>query len=93
MVDPQDTKLWFSSKELLPGQCLGDHLGKNEKTKVIIKVASKTSGQPAREPALSEHDQKLLLMHSAKRREEIQKISENRYIDLIYKYFQTKNLV
>ena len=63
VADPQDTKLWFSSKELLPGKCLGDYLGKNEKSKVIIKVASKKSGQPSREPLLSEQDQKLLLMH------------------------------
>ena len=64
-------------QELLPGQCLSEYLGKNEKTKVIIKVASKQSGQPAREPLLSEQDQKMLMMHSARRREEIQKLTEN----------------
>ena len=77
MADPQDTKLWFSSKELMPGQCLGDFLGKNEKTKVIIKIASLKSGQPSREPLLSEKDQHMLLAHSAKRREEMIALAKN----------------
>lgn len=74
--DPQDTKLWFASKELIPEKCLSDFLGKNEKSKVIVKVASKKAGQPSREPVLSEQDQKMLLMHQARRREEIQKMSQ-----------------
>ena len=75
VLDPQDTKLWFASKELLPDVCLREYLGKNEKTKVVIKVATKKDGQPCREPVLSERDEKLLLMQSAKRREELQQLS------------------
>ena len=77
VADPQDTKLWFASKELNIGSSLRDYMGKNEKTKVVIKVASKKAGQPSREPLISEHDQKLLMMHSAKRREEIQNLQKD----------------
>ena len=77
VADPQDTKLWFAAKELQVESCLRDHLGKNEKTKVVIKVASKKAGQPSRERVLSEQDEKLLLMHSAKRREEIQNLAKD----------------
>ena len=44
-------------------------------SEVVIKVATKKDGQPCREPVLSERDEKLLLMHSAKRREELQQLS------------------
>ena len=84
VADPQDTKLWFASKELIPGKILGDYLGKNEKTKVIIKVGTKKTGQPSREPLLSEQEQKMILMHNARRREEIQnleKASDDSYLD------------
>ena len=77
VADPQDTKLWFAAKELQVESCLRDYLGKNEKTKVVIKVASKKAGQPSRERVLSEQDEKLLLMHSAKRREEIQNLAKD----------------
>ena len=75
VADPQDTKLWFASKELLLGTCLGQYLGKIEKTKVVVKVASKKSGQPCREPLMSEEEQKRLMMYQAKRREEIQMLA------------------
>ena len=77
VADPNDTKIWFASKELMQGKILKDYLGKNEKTKVIIKVAAKKNGQPSRESILSEQDQKLILYHNAKRREELQKLEKN----------------
>jgi hypothetical protein len=77
VADPQDTKLWFASKELLRGTCLRDHLGKNEKTKVVVKVASKQAGQPAREPVLSQQDERMILMQSAKRRDELEKLEHD----------------
>ena len=84
VADPNETKLWFASKELLPEGRLGDYMGKNEKTKVVVKVASKKSGQPAREPVLSEQEQKVLLMHNARRREEylqMEKDADDSYLD------------
>lgn len=77
VADLHDTKLWFASKELLSGACLKDFLGNNEKSKVTIKVASKKAGQPCREPLISEQDQKLLMMHSARRREELEKLARD----------------
>ena len=77
VADPKDTKLWFASKELLPGTILRDYLGNNEKTKVIVKISDKQSGQPCREPLLTDREEKLILMQSAKRREEIERMQRN----------------
>ena len=77
VADPQATKLWFASKELMAGTCLSDYLGKIEKTKVVVKVASKQSGQPCREPLMSEEEQKKLMMFHAKRREEMQTLAND----------------
>ena len=44
--------LWWAGKELLRGKKLKDYLGKNENTKIIVKLAKTGSGAPVREPAI-----------------------------------------
>jgi hypothetical protein len=34
----QDASIWFSGKEMIQGKKLMDYLGKNEKSKVIVKI-------------------------------------------------------
>ncbi len=77
VADRAETKLWFASKELVVGMQLKDFMGKNEKTKAVIKMASRQSGQPAREPVFTEEQQKIMMMQSAKRREELQQLEQN----------------
>lgn len=48
-----------------------DYLGRNEKTKVVLKLTKTGSGPPAREPALSEQDRKLLMAAAFKKQEEL----------------------
>lgn len=76
VLDPAQTSLWFASKELLSGRRLQDYLGKNEKSKVIVKLTSKTSGPPPREPLFSEEDQARMMMANHKRREELAELNQ-----------------
>ena len=38
MIEEQNASLWFSGKEMQRGKKLQDSVGKNEKTKVIVKL-------------------------------------------------------
>ena len=46
VIDPTDATLWFANNEMKPENKLSEHLGKNEKTKVIVKVSTRRGGQP-----------------------------------------------
>jgi len=37
-LDPEKTTLWVVNKELKRGKTFADHLGANEKTKVVVKA-------------------------------------------------------
>lgn len=41
-LDESKTSMWWAGKELIKGKILKDYFGKNEKTKVIVKL--NTSG-------------------------------------------------
>ena len=44
--------MWFAGKELFPEKALSDYIGKNEKTKIIVKLNKKGQGAPVREPLI-----------------------------------------
>eukprot|EP00959_Pyramimonas_sp_CCMP1952_P157567 3295081-Pyramimonas_sp.AAC.1 len=50
ILEPDTAALWWAGKQMMPGNLLKDHLGRNEKTKVICKLQKKGQGAPAREP-------------------------------------------
>ncbi|KAL7642626.1 UNVERIFIED_CONTAM: hypothetical protein RMT77_007190 [Armadillidium vulgare] len=81
---PEMTKIWFSSKALEEGNKLSKYFGKNEKTKVIVKLQPRGSSTPPREPVLTEEEKKSIMMYEFKRREELKKLEEdedNSYLD------------
>lgn len=47
---PEQTELWFAGKKLGSANSLADHVGRNDKTRAVIKVTRKGQGAPAREP-------------------------------------------
>lgn len=49
ILDPETSLLWWAGKQMMPGNKLKEHVGKNEKTKVICKLQKKGQGAPARE--------------------------------------------
>ena len=67
----QLAQLWFSGKEMLRGKKIKDFVGRNEKTKVIVKLHKRGSGKPAREPVMSEEDRKHLMLHAYQRQEQL----------------------
>lgn len=63
--------IWFSGKEMLAGKKLSDYLGKNEKSKVIVKIQKKGAGAPGREPVVSADEQKQMMAYYYKKQEEM----------------------
>lgn len=72
-MDPDSALLWFSGTVLQSDKMLYDYVGRNEKTKVVLKVTDANSGPP-QQPRLSEEDQRLMLLHTYKKAEELKVI-------------------
>jgi len=77
ILEPDSTQMWFANKMMLPENKLKDHVGRNEKTKVVIKLTKKGAGAPAREPQVSAEEQKAMLAYYYKKQEEQKKLAEN----------------
>ena len=69
-LDPETSQLWWAGKQMLPGKKLKDHIGKNEKTKIVGKLQKKGSGAPQREPVVDAETQKAMLSYYHKKQEE-----------------------
>jgi len=37
-LDPKTSSMWFAGKELVSGKKLNDFAGKNDKTKIVVKI-------------------------------------------------------
>lgn len=72
----EETSIWFSGKEMLESKKLSDYVGKNEKSKVIVKVQRKGKGAPGREPVVSEDEQKKMMAFYHRKQEEMKKLNE-----------------
>jgi hypothetical protein len=77
VYDPETACGWFASKELVRGKTLGDIVGKNDKTKIVVKLTKKGSGPPAREQAVDEKTQKEMMAFYYKKAEEHKKLEED----------------
>jgi hypothetical protein len=66
-----EASIWFSGKEMQPGKKLSDYLGKNEKSKVIVKLQKKGKGAPGREPVVSEEEQKQMMAYFYRKQEDM----------------------
>lgn len=62
---------------------LSEHVGKNEKTKVVVKLQPKNQGPPIREPALTEEQQAQMMLLSFRRKQELE---VGRQISLLLKF-------
>lgn len=77
VLDWTQTNLWWAGKELRTDQTLGDYVGRNEKTKIVTKLAPKAAGAPVREPRVDENTHKAMLAHYYKKQEEQKKLQED----------------
>lgn len=78
VITESDASLWFSGKEMQINNSkkLSDYLGKNEKSKVIVKIQKKGHGAPGREPVVSEEEQKQMMAYYYKKQEELKKLNQ-----------------
>ncbi len=71
MIAEGSGSLWWAGKELQVDKKLADYIGKNEKTKVIVKLQKKGTGAPSREPVVDEEQKKQMMLHAYRRQEEL----------------------
>lgn len=76
VVPEDECQLWWAAKEMQKGKKLQDYIGKNEKTKLVVKIQKKGQGAPAREPLVTEEQHKQMMLHYHRRQEEIKKLEE-----------------
>lgn len=77
VIEEPAAQLWWAGKELMRKQKLGDYVGKNEKTKITVKIQKRGQGAPAREPVVSEEEQKNMMMYYHRRQEDLKKLEED----------------
>ena len=71
VISESDMTLWFSGKEFQRGKILCDLIGKNEKSKVIVKVQKKGNAAPARERVVSEDEQKQMMAYYYRKQQDL----------------------
>ncbi|XP_058821590.1 cilia- and flagella-associated protein 298 isoform X2 [Topomyia yanbarensis] len=76
-IEPAKAQLWFAGKLMLADHRLGDIVGSNEKTKIIIKLAKINEGAPGREPVVSEEAKRQLMLQAYRRQEELKKLEQD----------------
>nr|XP_058921656.1 cilia- and flagella-associated protein 298 isoform X2 [Kogia breviceps] len=77
VITESEAQLWWAAKELRRTKKLSDYVGRNEKTKIIVKIQRRGQGAPAREPIISSEEQKQLMLYYHRRQEELKKLEEN----------------
>ncbi|KAF4650131.1 hypothetical protein FOL47_001429, partial [Perkinsus chesapeaki] len=70
VLESSQSSLWWAGKELETGKTLSDYTGKNEKTKIIVKLMASAQGAPVREPRVDEETHKAMLHYYYKKQEE-----------------------
>lgn len=75
--DPSTAQLWWAGKELQRENKLSYYIGKNEKTKMIIKLQSKGLHAPPREPPVDEETQKAMMAWYYKQQKEQEKLKDD----------------
>jgi hypothetical protein len=77
ILDAENISMWWAGKEFPRGKLISDRVGRNEKTKIVVKLTKKGSGAPAREPVVSEGERKAMMAHYFKKQEEMKKLAED----------------
>jgi len=76
-LDYSQTNLWWAGKELRGDQILEQYIGRNEKTKIVAKLAPKSAGAPVREARIDDNTHKAMMAHYYKKQEEGKKLQED----------------
>ncbi|XP_052868745.1 cilia- and flagella-associated protein 298 [Anopheles cruzii] len=84
VIEPAKVQLWFAGKLMLNDKLLGEIVGPNEKTKIIVKLTKLNESAPGREPVITEDARKQMMMHAYRRQEELKKLEQDdddQYLD------------
>lgn len=84
VIEPAKGQLWFAGKQMLTDRKLADFIGKNEKSKVIVKLQKSGEGAPGREPVFTEAERKQMMMQAYRRQEELKRLEhddDDSYLD------------
>ncbi len=52
-LEPDAAELWFAGRQLEAGAPLSARLGRNDKTRVVVRLQQRGGGAPMREPVQS----------------------------------------
>ena len=85
LLAPENVSLWFAGKQMKDDRPLSEHVGKNEKTKVVVKLQPKNQGAPVREPGLTEEQQAQMMLLSFRRQQELE-VRRTTKIDLLLSF-------
>lgn len=77
LMDPDLAQMWWAGKELMREKKLSDHVGKNEKTKVIAKLQTRGRAPPPREPPVDAETQKAMMAWCYKQQQEQKKLEDD----------------
>jgi len=77
LLDPNTAELWAASRDFNRSQTVADRLGRNEKTKMIVKLQKPGAGAPGREAAVSEEERKAMMAFYFKKQEEMKQLAES----------------
>ena len=76
-LSPEKCSVWWAKKELGVNKVLSDYIGKNEKTKIIVKITGTGKGAPMAEPPIDEETHKKMMSYYYKKQEQQKKLEEN----------------
>jgi len=69
-LDPETTNVWFAGKKMDGGKLIQDYLGRNEKTKAVVKLQEAGGLKPAREPHLDDAGEKEMMAWHFKKQQQ-----------------------
>ncbi len=77
-LEEAEATLWFANKELKREEPLSKYLGKNEKSKVLVKLSTRSVGQPASECFWNDDEaQKRMMADNYRRARQIKELEQD----------------
>lgn len=76
VIPEHSIALWWANKELHDEKILSEYCGKNDRTKLAVKIQKTGMSAPAREAVVTEEQQKELMARAYRRQEELKKLNE-----------------
>lgn len=88
---PDTTSMWWAKKELIETKTLAEYVGKNEKSKVIVKLAGKGKGAPMAEAPIDAETQKKMMAFYHKKQEEMKRLENQTGDEYMYSSWANSN--